>query len=133
MRHEVNRVFADDDRHGGERAARRDPIAPADDESSVVTERVANEDVLPTGFRHEGPELRQCVGAEKCIDAADDPDGEKWPERRQMRGDLARRPENAGADRVADDHRQTKGQAENTQETSPCRTQHATQCKGLRT
>src|SRR6266852_1151136 len=43
---EHDRILADDDGHRGGGAARRDPVAPADDETGIVAEAAADEDVL---------------------------------------------------------------------------------------
>src|SRR3989442_1184309 len=123
MRHEMNRVLANDDRYRGGGAAGGDPVAPTDDKTGVVAERMADEDVLSAGFRHESPQLGKRVGAEEGVETADDPDGEKEPEGRQVGGDVARRAQNARGDGVADDHGQTKGQAENSEKAAACRTQ----------
>src|SRR5438552_877949 len=124
MRHEMNRVFADDDRDRRSCPARRYPIAPADDEAGVVAECMSHENVLTARSRHERAEFRERIGAEECVKAADDPYREKRPERRQTRGDVAGRAQNAGRDRVADDHGQTKSQTEDGKKTAACWTRH---------
>ena len=131
VRDEMNGVLADNDRDRGSGAAGRDPVAPADDESGVIAEGVADKNILAARFRHQGPQLRERVGAQESVEAADDPDREKEPEGRQVRGNFARRPQNARGDGVADDHGQTKGQAENSEKAAVCRTQHAAKCNRL--
>jgi hypothetical protein len=105
---ESDRVLADDERDERGRAARRHPVAPADDEARVVAEAVADEDVLPAGARNERAELGERVGAEERVKRADDPDRDERPEGLEVLGDDAGRAEDARADGVPDRDGQPK-------------------------
>ena len=76
-RKQSSRVFADDDRHGGRGATRRDPVTPPDDESRVVAECPSRKHVLTARCRQQRSELRNAERTEQRVQAAQNPDAEE--------------------------------------------------------
>ena len=107
-RNQIDRVFPEDDRDGGKAAGRRDPIAPADNESRVIAQRGPREIVLPAALRQQRAQLGELQRPERHVNSARGPRGEIQPGRRQQCRDLARGAHDSGANRVADGHRNPK-------------------------
>src|SRR5579864_1142769 len=58
-REKIAAVFGDDDRDRRGRAARRQPVAPSDDEAGVFADGAAREIVLSAATRNRGAKLRE--------------------------------------------------------------------------
>ncbi len=111
-RNQIARVFTEDDRDGGKAAGRRDPIAPADNESRVIAQRGPREIILPAALRQQRAQFGELQRAQRHVDSARGPRGEVQPGRGQQCRDLARRAHDSGANRVADGHRDPKTDAQ---------------------
>src|SRR5712672_2062151 len=111
-------VFADHDRDGGRRATRREPVAPADNEASVIAESAARKIVLATAARNSSAEFGHRRSTGKCVETTENPDSEKHPHVGEQPGDVAGRSNDAGGNGVADGGGHSEPHAENLEEAS---------------
>ncbi len=112
LRNQVAGIFAEDDRDGCEASGRGDPVAPADDESGIVSQRGARKIILSAALRQQGAEFGELQRAERHVDSAGGPGGEVQPGGGQKRGDFAGRAHDAGADGVADGYGDAEAEAQ---------------------
>ncbi len=112
-REKVAAVFGDDDTDGGGGATSGKPVAPADDEAGVIAEGAARKIVLAAAARNRRAKLRHGRCAGKCVEPAEDPNGEEHPDVREKPGDVAGRSNDAGGDSVSDRRGHAKPHAEN--------------------
>jgi len=106
------REFTNDQRYSCGRPAGQEPIAPSNDESGVLTERVSGEGVLPSRLRNHRSEFGKLKCAEQGVQPADCPRRHEQRSRGQMCRNLARRPKDPRPDRDADAERNCEAYAE---------------------
>ena len=82
-----------------------DPVAPAHDERRILTESASHDDVLAAGAGQHRAGFRQRDGAKQGVQTADDPDADEERRIGQLRRHIARCPEDADKDGIADEHR----------------------------
>src|SRR5688572_1533427 len=82
---------------------------------------MTSEDVLAAGTRQHRTELRDLHGTDQRVQSADYPRREEQHRVRQVSRDLPRGAQDAGADGVADGHRQTETNAQHLQQASTTR------------
>lgn len=112
MRH----VFAnhDADRAGG--AACGQPVAPANDEARVIAQRPSRKIVLATAAGNTGAEFGELEGTDQGVKGSDKPYAKEEPMVREARGNVSGSAHDAGADGVADGHRDAETYTQNFQE-----------------
>jgi len=106
-------VFADDDGDGGRGAAGGKPVAPADDEAGILTERAARKVILAAAARNCRAEFGQGRRAGERIESPDDPDAEEEINIGEPLRNVAGRPYDSSGDRVTNRGGYSEPHAEN--------------------
>ena len=112
-RKEMRGVFAEHDAYGARGAAGGDPIAPADDEASVIAEGATREIVLAAAGGNQRTEFGELESADKGIKRAANPDADKEPGIGEKRGNVAGSADDADGDGIADRDCDAEADAEN--------------------
>ena len=112
MRH----VFADHDADRASGSAGGQPVAPANDEASVITEGAARKIVLAAAAGNARAEFGELEGTDQSIKRTDKPYAKKQPVVREARGNISGSAHDAGTDGVTDGHRDAETYTQNFQE-----------------
>src|SRR5580704_8095661 len=111
-------VLCNDYRDRSGSAARREPVAPSDDEASILADGAARKIVLSSAAGNRCAKLRERGGAEKRVQSADNPNANEEPAVRNHFRDVAGRAHNARTDGVANGYGDAEPHTEYLQQLS---------------
>src|SRR6267142_778154 len=117
--HKSEAVFTDDNLHRSIRAARREPIAPANKKSRVFANSAARKIVLTAAARNQSSKLRHGRRADQRIRPAENPNAKKQPWIWQPFSNIAWSPNDARGNRIADSGGDSEPHPKHLQQTPP--------------
>ena len=117
--HKSEAVFTDDNRDRGVRATCREPIAPPDQESGVFTNSPTGKIILAAAARNHRAKFCHGRRANQRVRSAENPNAKKQPRIWQPFSYIARSPNDARGNRIADRGGDSEPHTKHLQQPSP--------------